>query len=115
MDFTAKNVSLPWNLSLVLAAGTRQFTIPSSLLWMFSFENYADQSSDHRQKLIGMRLGMEFFIYGMMSMSMSTLYVPLGGVFQAQGKIMKLLPIVIKTAPAIFWAATASVPLWLPS
>ena len=33
--------------------------------WMFSFENYADQSLDRRQKLIGMRLGMRFFIYGM--------------------------------------------------
>ena len=33
--------------------------------WMFNFENYADQSLDRRQKLIGMRLGTSFFIYEM--------------------------------------------------
>ena len=38
---------------------------PSWPLWMFNFANYADQSLDRRQKLIGMRLGMRFFIYGM--------------------------------------------------
>ena len=57
---------MPWfHLSHVLAAGTGQFTTPSWPLWMFSFENYADQSLYRRQKLIGMRLGMRFFIYGM--------------------------------------------------
>ena len=40
---------------------------------------------------------------------------PIGRRVSAQRKVMKLLPIVIKTTPAIFWAATASVPLWLPS
>ena len=57
---------MPWfHLSHVLAAGTGQSTTPSWLLWMFSVENYADQSLDRRQKLIGIRLGMRFFIYGM--------------------------------------------------
>ena len=93
---------MPWNLSHVLAAGTKQFTTPSSLLWMFRVENYADQSLDRRQKLIGMRRGMRFFIYGMMSMSMSTLYAPLGRVFQAQEKIVELLAIVIKVPQQYF-------------
>ena len=56
---------MPWfHLSHVLAAGTEQFTTPSWPLWMFSFENYVDQSLDRRRKLIGMRLGMRFFLYG---------------------------------------------------
>ena len=54
-----------FHLSHVLAAGTRQSRTPSWLLWMFRFENYADQSLDRRQKLIGMRLGWKFFIHGM--------------------------------------------------
>ena len=57
---------MPWfHLSHVLAADTGQFTTPSWPLWMFSFENYVDQSLDRCQKSIGMRLGMRFFIYGM--------------------------------------------------
>ena len=49
---------MPWfHLAYVLAAGTGQSTTPSWLLWMFNFENYADQSLDHRQNVIGMRLG----------------------------------------------------------
>ena len=46
-------------------SGHRAIYTPSWPLWMFSFENYADQSLDRRQKLIGMRIGMRFFIYGM--------------------------------------------------
>ena len=42
-----------------------QSTTLSWLLWMFIFENYADQSLDRRRRLIGMRLGTKFFIYGM--------------------------------------------------
>ena len=62
----AQNISMPWlHLSHVLAAGTGQFTTPSCPLWMLTFENYVDQSMYRRQKLIGMRLGMMFFIYGM--------------------------------------------------
>ena len=57
---------MPWfHLSHVLAAGTEQFTTPSWPLWMFSFENYVDQSLDRRRKLIVIRLGMRFFLYGM--------------------------------------------------
>ena len=51
-----------FNLLHVLAAGTGQSTTPSWLLWMFSFENYADQSLDRRQKLIGMRLRTRFLL-----------------------------------------------------
>ena len=62
----AQNISMPWlHLSHVLAAGTGQFTTPSCPLGMLTFENYVDQSLYRRQKLIGMRLGMRFFIYGM--------------------------------------------------
>jgi len=50
---------------LLHVAGTGQSTTPRWLLWMSSFENYADQSLDRRQKLIGMRLGTRFLIYGM--------------------------------------------------
>jgi len=39
--------------------------LPAGHFGIFSFENYADQSLDRRQKLIGMRLRMMFFIYGM--------------------------------------------------
>ena len=56
-----KNMSTPWfHLSPFLEAGTRQ----SPTVWMFSFDNYAHQSLDHRQKLIRMRLGPRVFIYG---------------------------------------------------
>ena len=62
----AQNISMPWfHLLHVSAAGTRQTTTPTWLLWMFSFENYANQSLDRGQKLIGMRLGTRFFVYGM--------------------------------------------------
>ena len=54
-----------FHLSRALAAGTGQSTTLSSLLWMFIFENYSDQSLDRRRRLIGMRLGTIFFIYGM--------------------------------------------------
>ena len=65
-DTNTSNISMPWfHRSHVLAASTGQSTTPSWLLCMFSFENYADQSLDCRQKLIGMRLGTMCFIYGM--------------------------------------------------
>ena len=51
--------------SRTVAAGTWQSTTLSWLLWMFIFENYADQLLDRRRRLIGMRLGTRFFIYGM--------------------------------------------------
>ncbi len=54
-----------FHLLRALAAGTGQSTTPSSLLWMFIFENYADQSLDRRRRLIGMMLGTRFFICGM--------------------------------------------------
>ena len=57
---------LRWfHLSRALAAGTVQSTTPSWLFSMFIFEKYADQSLDRRRRLIGMRLGTRFFIYGM--------------------------------------------------
>ena len=57
---------MPWFLlAHVLAAGTRQSTIPSWSLWMFSFGKCPDQSLDRRQKLIGMRLGTRLLVYGM--------------------------------------------------
>ena len=65
-DTNTSNISMPWfHLSHVLAASTRQSTTPSWLLCMFNLENYADQSSDCRQKIIGMRLGTMCFIFGM--------------------------------------------------
>ena len=42
-----------------------QSTTHSWLLWMFIFENYADPSLDRHRRLIGMRPGTRFFIYGM--------------------------------------------------
>ena len=62
----AQNISMPWfPLAHVLAAGTRQSTTPSWLLWMFNFQNCADQSLDRRQKSIGVKLGKKLLIYGM--------------------------------------------------
>ena len=60
----AENISMP-RFHLLHVAGTGQSTTPRWLLWMSSFENYADQSWDRRQELIGMRLGTRFFTYGM--------------------------------------------------
>ena len=57
---------MPWShLSHALVAGTGQSTAHSWLLWMFIFENYADPSLDRHRRLIGMRPGTRFFIYGM--------------------------------------------------
>ena len=57
---------MPWShLSHALVAGTGQSTTHSWLLWMFIFENYADPSLDRHRRLIGMRPGTRFFIYGM--------------------------------------------------
>ena len=57
---------MPWShLSHALVAGTGQSTTHSWLLWMFIFENHADPSLDRHRRLIGMRLGTGFFIYGM--------------------------------------------------
>ena len=62
----AWNISMPWShLSHALVAGTGQSTAHSWLLWMFIFENYADPSLDRHRRLIGMRPGTRFFIYGM--------------------------------------------------
>ena len=62
----ASNISMPWShLSHVLVAGTGQSTTHSWILWMFIFENYVDPSLDRHQRLIGMRPGTRFFIYGM--------------------------------------------------
>ena len=71
----------PWfHLSHVLAAGTGQSTTPSWLLWMFSFENYAHQWLDHRQKLIGVRLGTGLFIFGMNgSKTLFQMHAPIHG------------------------------------
>ena len=56
---------MPWShLSHALVAGTGQSTTHSWLLWMFIFENYADPSLDRHRRLIGMRPGTRFFIYG---------------------------------------------------
>ena len=57
---------MPWShLSHALVAGTGQSTAHSCLLWMFIFENYADPSLDRHRRLIGMRPGTRFFVYGM--------------------------------------------------